>query len=192
LNNKKYAAIAINAHIINNNILSNRKVTHYKKNKIINTPKELTNAYFCLDSNGAPPFSGYLYRVSAIKNIRLNNNYGGKHSDFSFLFSILKNGNFLWINEVLMSYRKHQKNDSKYFSISDRCSLLNFIYLQDNLSFNSKNDLKILIHTEKYLNKQINLMQLFFKLFFYIIINVLTFRFFVIIYIRIKNRQIFS
>jgi len=190
LNDKSFSAFAINANLIYNNKESKNKITHYKNNVIIKTSQDLIDAYFCLDSNGAPPFPGYLYRVSAIKNLELKNIDGGKHSDFSFLVDLLKYGNFFWYNEVLMSYRIHEKSGSNSFSIVDRNLQYNFLL---NLKLNNKNainDFNLIFLTEKLKNQHVNMLFYVFHLLKYLIINILNLRIFRIIYKRIKNRLI--
>lgn len=190
------AAIAINGLLIKNNLLTNKKVTNYNCNKKIFLKNDLVDSYICYDSNGAPPFPGYLYRTSMIKNVRLRVENGGKHSDLSFLTDILSNGYFLWLNNPLMSYRIHENNDSKIYSKKDRESLYNYLNNNHLLTSKAKTDFKLMINIEEYNNKLIKKSLFYYLLLKYLIIAIFNMRIVSILNAKIRNlkniKDIFS
>jgi glycosyltransferase involved in cell wall biosynthesis len=156
INDNNLSAIAINGLVIKNNTITNRKITHYKNNRKVFSKKDLVDSYFCYDSKGAPPFPGYLYRTSAIKNIKLQIQHGGKHSDLIFISDILDNGYILWLKEPLMYYRIHETNDSKIYSDEDRNKLFSYLSNKQLFSKSALSDYKLMILKEKYNNNLIS------------------------------------
>lgn len=181
------AAIAINSLVIKNNFVTNKRITCYKNNRKVFSKKDLVDSYFCYDSKGVPPFPGYLYRTSMLKNTRLHIKNGGKHSDLTFLIDILENGYFLWLEKPLMSYRIHMNNDSKTFSENDRESL--FAFLNNNLLLtkNAKTDFSLMILKEKYNNKLISKYCYILSLSKYIVRSIFEMRFFHILNVKIAK-----
>jgi hypothetical protein len=181
------AAIAVNSFVINDKLSTNQKITYYNQNRKVYSKTDLVDSYFCYDSKGVPPFPGYLYRTSKLKNIRVHKEKGGKHSDLTFLIDILENGYFLWLRKPLMSYRIHMNNDSKAYSEKDRKSL--YSYLNNNylLSKNAKTDFGLLILKEKYNNKLISKYYYYYSLFKYLLRSIFEKRFFQIINVKIEK-----
>jgi len=190
INDVELAAIAINSFVINNKVETNRKITHYNHNRKVYLKTELVDSYFCYDSKGVPPFPGYLYRTSMIKNTRLHIKNGGKHSDLTFLIDTLDNGYFLWLEKPLMSYRIHMNNDSKTFSEKDRESL--FAFLNNNLLLtkNAKTDFNLMILKERYNNKLISKYFYILSLSKYVLRSIFEMRFFNIINVKIAKLRI--
>lgn len=187
IDDNNLAAIAVNSYVINDKLSSNQKITYYIQNRKVYSKRDLVDSYFCYDSKGVPPFPGYLYKTSKLKNIRVHKEKGGKHSDLTFLTDILENGYFLWLTKPLMSYRIHMYNDSNTYSEKDRKSL--YTYLNNNhlLSKNAKTDFSLLILTEKYNNKLISKYYYYFSLFKFFLRSIFEMRFYQIINVKIKK-----
>ena len=181
------AAIAVNSFVINDNLVTNKKITYYNHNRKVYSKRELVDSYFCYDSKGAPPFPGYLYRTSMIKNVRVHIEKGGKHSDLIFLTEILENGYFLWLKKPLMSYRIHNNNDSKTYSEKDRKSLYAFLNNNHLLTKKAKTDFNLMILKEKYNNKRISKYYYIFSLSKYLLRSIFEMRFFHLISIKITK-----
>jgi hypothetical protein len=185
IDDNNLAAIAVNGFIINNNLVTKKKITYYNHNRKVYSKTDLVDSYFCYDSKGAPPFPGYLYRTSKIKNVRSNIENGGKHSDLTFLIDILDNGYFLWVKKPLMSYRIHEHNDSKTYSEKDRKSLYDFLNNKNLLSTKVKTDFNLMILNEKFNNKLVNYYYYYLSLLKYFLIWIRDKRFIHIINVKI-------
>ena len=183
-------AIAINSLVIKNNFATNKRITCYKNNRKVFSKKDLVDSYFCYDSKGVPPFPGYLYRTSMLKNTRLYIENGGKHSDLTFLIDILENGYFLWLEKPLMSYRIHENNDSKNYSEEDRKKLYTFLNINHLLTSKARTDFNLMILKEKFRNKLISKNIYYYTLSKYLIKSIFEMRFFNIINVKIAKLRI--
>lgn len=188
ISDTKLAAIAINGFIIKNNLVSNKKVTNYSCDMKVFSKSKLIDSYFCYDSNGAPPFPGYLYRTSLIQRVRLRRENGGKHSDLTFLSDILSNGYFLWLSKPLMSYRIHDSNDSKIYSEIDRDKLYKYLKKNYLLTPNAETDFKLMILIEKFKNKLIDRKLVYLLIFKYLIKSIFEMRFINILSVQFKKK----
>lgn len=90
------------------------------------SPRDLARRYFARNQSGFAPFPAYVYRRSAVGELRLDPE-GGKYTDVAWLLNLAKRGLILWLNEPLMTYRIHGGNDGKVDSMRDRLRLLRFI-----------------------------------------------------------------
>lgn len=90
------------------------------------SPRDLAQRYFARAQSGFAPFPAYVYRRSAVGELRLDPE-GGKYTDVAWLLNLAKKGLILWLNEPLMTYRIHGGNDGKIDSLRDRLRLLRFI-----------------------------------------------------------------
>lgn len=187
INDINLSAIAINAVVLNKYVVSNKKITNYNSNRKVVSKLNLIDTYFCFDSNGAPPFPGYLYRSSLIKDVRLHIENGGKHSDLPFLTDLLSNGYFLWLDKPLMSYRIHESNDSKLYSEVDREKLYNYLIKNHILSSDAKTDFHFAIIIEKYKNKIIRKNLFYFFLLKYMIKAIFEMRFIHILTVQLHK-----
>jgi len=132
--NKELVAVAPNATLIKEGFKFPKKIHSIKKLKLISRWQELINGYFAFGGPGCPPFPGYMYRVSKIKEKGLYAHEGGRHSDYTFLDSLLDRGMLGWSELVLMGYRVHTGSSNKSEILSDRRKLINHICKKHNLS----------------------------------------------------------
>lgn len=143
-------AVSCNAEIINGIEHTDKIFNPYLKNEtIIHNKSELINRYLTPQLSH-PPFPAYLYRSSLIQNSRMNKQEGGKHSDVSFLVSLIEKGLFIWIAEPLLLYRQHQNNDSATIDLDHVFKLSKYFTQQSPKLF-----LKILLFYFKNLMKKI-------------------------------------
>jgi glycosyltransferase involved in cell wall biosynthesis len=120
-------AVCSNAFYIKEDILTNECIRKSGYNEEIINQNILTREYIKITDNNPPPFSGYMYRVNAIKNLSLNIDDGGKYCDLAFLIKVASAGKIMWLSEALMGYRIHSNNDTKTEEINDRLKLVRFI-----------------------------------------------------------------
>jgi glycosyltransferase involved in cell wall biosynthesis len=92
----------------------------------IPSARELGRRYFSRAQSGIAPFPGYVYRRSAVGDIRFDEE-GGKYSDVAWLLLLAAAGRMVWLNDPLMTYRIHGGNDSNTHSMRDRLRFLRFI-----------------------------------------------------------------
>jgi GT2 family glycosyltransferase len=92
----------------------------------ISSARELGRRYFSRAQSGFAPFPGYVYRRSAVRDIRLDEE-GGKYTDVAWLLMVAAVGPMVWLNEPLMTYRIHGSNDSNTPSMRDRLRFLRFL-----------------------------------------------------------------
>jgi hypothetical protein len=126
--NPELAAVGCNSfYMYDDKINSNLVMGKLKDPVIINQSFELIKPYFNITKFNPPPFSSYLYKMSAIKQIYLDKSKGGKHSDVSFMLDVLEHGPIYWHPDPLLIYRIHATNDSRVENISDRLSLIRYV-----------------------------------------------------------------
>lgn len=92
----------------------------------ITSARDLGRRYFARAQSGIAPFPGYVYRRSAVGDLRLDVE-GGKYTDVTWLLNLAMKGPMVWHNEPLMTYRIHGGNDGKIESSRDRLRFLRFI-----------------------------------------------------------------
>jgi glycosyltransferase involved in cell wall biosynthesis len=124
---KNIAAAAPNSLYINGELPSDEKIRKSASDEIIENQNHLVRQYIGVSSNNPPPFPGYMYRVSCLKNLFLDGAEGGKYSDLTFLIKIASLGKIYWISDPLMKYRIHPSNDTKKEEIKHRMRLSRFI-----------------------------------------------------------------
>jgi len=120
-------AAAPNAEIISE---KNHKKNYFHKIKnhvIISNGLDMAYRYFQFNGRGYPPFPGYIYRSSMLKNKYFDSEKAGRHSDFTFIESLLSEGKILWIPDVLMKYRIHNQSSSVTEDLRARKKLINHL-----------------------------------------------------------------
>lgn len=133
--NLNISAIGCNARIIRGNQLTQQGfMGDFKGIRILAQKMDLLEPYLSLSLVSPAPFPGYMYRTQAIKGLGLYFNNGGKHSDVSFLVSILSRSPILWTDECLFQYRFHVGNDSNIESIGNRLNWLRHIFSTAGIS----------------------------------------------------------
>jgi GT2 family glycosyltransferase len=98
----------------------------------IPSARELGRRYFSRAQSGFAPFPGYVYRHSAVGELRLDEE-GGKYTDVAWLLMLAAAGPVVWLNEPLMTYRIHGSNDSNTPSMRDRLRFLRFLKVHQPL-----------------------------------------------------------
>lgn len=141
------AAAAPNALYLLDKQMSSEKLWKSNTDEVILNQNDLVYRYIKITSNNPPPFPGYMYRMSALGNIKLDGREAGKYSDFTFLLKIANTSKIRWIAEPLVAYRLHDNNDTKVEDIADRLKLLKFIYKYTNVKRKSSEDYEM-----RYLN----------------------------------------
>lgn len=125
--NHGLAAVAPNAEILisGNN---EKKYFHRIKNKtIISNGLQMAKKYFEFYGEGYPPFPGYMYRSCMLKNKSFEMDKAGRHSDFTFIESLLDEGAICWLPDVLMKYRLHSQSSSVTEDLRARKKLINHL-----------------------------------------------------------------
>jgi glycosyltransferase involved in cell wall biosynthesis len=146
--NMKLVAVAPNATLKREGLRFPKRFHSIKKLKFVSRWQDLHNGYFSFGGQGSPPFPGYMYRVCNIKGKGLYSNEGGRHSDYTFLDSLLDVGMIGWSELVLMEYRVHAGSSNKTEILADRRKLINYICRKYNLS---KKDPSILVMRYRFL-----------------------------------------
>lgn len=141
--NRTCVAAAPNSFYINGELVSNERVRKSAPDEIIENQNHLVRQYIGISSSNPPPFPGYMYRVSYLKNIFLDGAEGGKYSDLTFLIKIASLGKIYWISEPLMRYRVHPCNDTKKEEINHRIRLSRFIYKTTDIKRKSSEDMEM-------------------------------------------------
>lgn len=134
---RNFVAAAPNSFYINGVFASNEKIRKSAANEIIENQNILARQYIGITSSNPPPFPGYMYRVSCIKNILLDGTEAGKYCDLTFLIKLASVGKIYWISDPLMGYRIHSSNDTKKEDINHRLRLMRFIYKNTDIKRNS-------------------------------------------------------
>jgi glycosyltransferase involved in cell wall biosynthesis len=101
--------------------------------KFITKPQDLLKLYFGRYQSGIAPFPGYVYKRSALKELKFNN-FGGKYSDVIWLLKITEQNHITWITKPLFIYRIHGDNDGLIESPKDRLKFLSFLKRNPSLS----------------------------------------------------------
>jgi glycosyltransferase involved in cell wall biosynthesis len=96
------------------------------KLETIPSARDLARRYFSRAQSGIAPFPGYVYRRSAVGDLRLDVD-GGKYTDVTWLLNLTMRGPMVWLNEPLMTYRIHGGNDGKVESPRDRLRFLRYM-----------------------------------------------------------------
>ena len=135
IRNSDVAAVGCNAYVTKGvNTTQQHFMGLFQGNLKINNPIDFLEPYLSLSLVCPAPFPGYMYRTHAIKNFALEKKKGGKHSDVSFLLSIISTASILWIDKCLFDYRYHGGGDSSKESIPERLSWLRYICVTYNIS----------------------------------------------------------
>lgn len=122
------AGVACNASRLQDETVEQSTVMgHFSQPLDINSPKALLSHYLKKLPLGPAPFPAYMYRVEAIRGLRLVPDEGGKYADVSFLCKVAERGSLRWIPEALMQYRYHAGNDSKVPDMSATRALIRFV-----------------------------------------------------------------
>jgi glycosyltransferase involved in cell wall biosynthesis len=137
VSNENLSAVASDARLIFGGSRSKIKFGNLEQLEIIENGQQLLKRYFDFGA-GYPPFPGYMYRTSRIKNKRLIQEYGGRHSDYTFLDGVLESGPIAWSDQTLMSYRLHQGSSGVSEILSDRRKLVQYLVKKYNLSRNDE------------------------------------------------------
>jgi GT2 family glycosyltransferase len=98
----------------------------FRKYEFIDGPRDLACRYFSRAQSGFAPFPGYVYNRRLVGDQRLPFE-GGKYADVTWLLSLARKSNIVWINRSLMTYRMHESNDSNLESRQDRLRVLGFL-----------------------------------------------------------------
>ena len=98
----------------------------FRKYELIDTPRNLARRYFSRAQSGFAPFPGYIYNRRLVGDQRLPIE-GGKYADVTWLLSLARKGQIVWVNKPLMTYRLHGGNDGSIESLRDRLRLLGFL-----------------------------------------------------------------
>lgn len=140
---KNIAAAAPNSLYINGELPSDERISKSASDEIIENQNQLVRKYIGITSSNPPPFPGYMYRVSWLKNLSIDETEGGKYSDLTFLIKIASLGSIYWISDPLMRYRIHPGNDTKKEEINHRLKLLRFIYKATDIKRKSSDDMEM-------------------------------------------------
>ena len=129
--NKDAALVGCNGIQFVDGSCSNRgqRMSLIDKVLIFNTKKDFLSQYL-VGSKGVIPFPGYMYKTAALKKLDIDSLPAGKYGDAVILSEMLDFGKVACLPDILMSYRIHSNNDSRYENIVDRISLLNYISRQ--------------------------------------------------------------
>lgn len=118
---KNCVAVGCNSFILYGTKRTKNSYLKIKKNLEICTKEELVGQYL-LDN--IVPFPSYIYNSEIIKPNRLYfYNNVGKYSDVTWLLKILSFGYINWINDELMYYRIHDKQDSQNIDFFNQIKL---------------------------------------------------------------------
>lgn len=93
---------------------------------LIKKPHELAARYFSRHQLGIAPFPSYVYKRSIALETPIEY-LKGKYADVIWLLRLAFNGDIVWINKSLMTYRIHAESDGQQESRRDRLRLLCFL-----------------------------------------------------------------
>ena len=189
LSDENVVAIGINAFQMLGDVKTKKPIIYTKSNITIDSKLKLVNHYFNLEFSGSAPFPGYLYRVKSLLNVKLDKENGGKYSDLSFLLKLLEYGRIQWLCKPLMFYRLHNNNDSNSFAKKDRELLMRHLKINNLLTYNIENDLKLILLKEKKKHFQITNFEFYLNALKYLFINILVLRIFKLISARINRMK---
>ena len=137
--NPDVIAVGCNAKVLRDTTLTDTLYMADLRHDIILTgAEELIDFYLSFNKYRPAPFPGYMYRRSAIEGLYGDFKDGGKYADVTFLMSLIKRGNILWLSKSLMNYRMHGTNDSAVENVGHRLRLLRYIYKNTGISPKSK------------------------------------------------------
>jgi hypothetical protein len=125
-----------------------QRISLIDKVLFFDTKKDFLSQYL-VGSKGVIPFPGYIYKTTVLKELDVDNLPGGKYKDVAILSEMLDFGKVACLPDILMSYRIHSNNDSRYENIVDRISLLNYISRQGV----EKNSLQIALFRARFWSK---------------------------------------
>lgn len=115
--NREIVAVAANAWVVDRNGTRTGTLMRMRTGvQWVNSPIGLLRPYLDVSASGPPPLDGYLYRSDALKNISFASSRGGKYSDVAALAKLAELGPILWYCEPLMSYLRHEGQDSSNIS----------------------------------------------------------------------------
>jgi len=126
--NEQCVAIASTAFKMENNLKTGKQLNKHlwKSDLIIQNAKELAGHY--VDSrSGIAAFPSYTYKTEALKDLCFDQSEAGKYSDVTFLLKLANRGPILWLQQPLLYYRIHDKNDSKLIEINNLRMLVRFL-----------------------------------------------------------------
>jgi glycosyltransferase involved in cell wall biosynthesis len=90
------------------------------------SPNQLLRRYFSHHQLGIAPLPSYIYKRSALDQLRFDI-HGGKYCDVQWLSSWASKGQMMWISAPMMVYRFHENNDGNVESRQDRLRFLAFL-----------------------------------------------------------------
>lgn len=128
------AAVGGNAFILEENSFTRNVFDpNLQAGKKISDPDEIALHY--LDSRkGHVPFPSYIYRRAKVNGLKMIFKEGQKHSDVSFLIKASKQGPLFWVEDQVMYYRRHGKNDSINLDVPALFSLCRFLLKNTKVS----------------------------------------------------------
>jgi GT2 family glycosyltransferase len=132
-------AVGCNAKVLRDKrYTDNFYMTKFTNDIFLTRSEELLDYYFRFNNHRAAPFSGYMYRRSAIEGLCVEINDGGKYNDVIFLIKLIARGNIFWLAKSLMHYRMHGSNDSVVENVGHRLRLLRYVYKNTNIKRKSE------------------------------------------------------
>jgi glycosyltransferase involved in cell wall biosynthesis len=126
--NSWIAAVACNSYLYVNEKPSALCMRDTRNDVMISSYLQLFQRYTNPWAGGAPPWSPYIYRRSALNPDYIDNTIAGKYSDISFLLFVLGHGVFYWCAEPLSLYRTHEESDNSEFVFRDKLRLVNYVH----------------------------------------------------------------
>lgn len=136
-NNPSLISIGCNANTIKNNQISKTWfLKDTQTDQLISDGTQMAARY--LVPNQIVPFPSYIYKSTVAKNIRFDNNKGGKYSDVAFIIDVANSGNILLIAQPLMNYFIHKGQDSFTNDFVARLKLTNYISTETDIDKNHK------------------------------------------------------
>ncbi len=90
------------------------------------SPNDLLRRYFSHHQMGIAPLPSYIYKTSALNDLRFDTT-GGKYSDVQWLSQWCAKGALMWIAEPMMIYRLHDTNDGNFESRHGRLRFMVYI-----------------------------------------------------------------
>jgi glycosyltransferase involved in cell wall biosynthesis len=90
------------------------------------SPNQLLRRYFSHHQLGIAPLPSYIYKRSALGQLRFDSQ-GGKYGDVQWLTSWAAKGPMYWMSAPMMVYRFHDTNDGNTESLHDRLRFLVFL-----------------------------------------------------------------
>ena len=96
------------------------------------SPDHLLRRYFSHHQLGIAPLPSYIYKCSAVDQLRFDVR-GGKYSDVQWLSGWAAKGQMIWISAPMMVYRFHETNDGSVESRHDRLRFLAYLKSSDEM-----------------------------------------------------------